>query len=60
MKILRVILLFSGIILTGFGVISIWVPQVNIQIESENNQIIGLIGLGIIALLASIFAKNRR
>ena len=68
MKILKTVLLVVGIALIGFGLYSAFVPQEVLDIgpveisakEGLNNQTLGMIGLGVLALLAALFAKNRR
>lgn len=60
MKILRAFLLLGGVLLIGFGLTHMLFPEYEIVADDANNQIIGIIGLGILAILASIFAKNRR
>ncbi len=60
MKILRGILLLAGVLLLGFGLVNLVVPQYSIIIDDTNNQVIGIMGLGFLAILAAVFAKNRR
>ncbi|MBZ0326951.1 MAG: hypothetical protein K8F54_05055 [Altibacter sp.] len=68
MRILKIILVIVGIALIGFGLYSAFVPQEVLDIgplevsakEGLNNQTLGMIGLGVLALLAALFAKNRR
>ncbi len=60
MKILRGILLLTGVLLLGFGLVNLFVPQYSTIIDDTNNQVIGIIGLGFLAILAAVFAKNRR
>jgi hypothetical protein len=68
MRILKMILVIVGIALIGFGLYSAFVPQEVLDIgfvevsakEGLNNQTLGMIGLGVLALLAALFAKNRR
>ncbi len=60
MKILRGILLLAGIFLIAYGLCSLLFPQYITVNGNENNQILGLMGLGILALLAAVFAKNLR
>lgn len=68
MRILKIILVIVGIALIGFGLYNAFVPQEVLDIgplevsakEGLNNQTLGMIGLGVLALLAALFAKNRR
>lgn len=66
MRVLKVILLIVGILLVGFGLYNAFVPQEVLAIgpievsakEGLNNQTLGMIGLGILALVAAAFIKN--
>ncbi len=68
MKILKLVLVIVGIVLIIFGLYNAFVPQEVLSIgtfevsseEGLTNQSLGMIGLGVLALLAAIFAKNRR
>lgn len=68
MKILKLVLVIVGITLIVFGLYNAFVPQEVLSIgslevsskEGLTNQSLGMIGLGVLALLAAIFAKNRR
>jgi hypothetical protein len=68
MKILKIVLLVGGVALITYGLYIAFVPQEVIEtsplVISEkpglNNQILGMIGLGFLAFIASIFIKNRR
>ena len=68
MKILKLVLVVVGVILIAFGLYDAFVPQEVLSIgsleisskEGLDNQTLGMIGLGVLALLAAIFAKNRR
>lgn len=68
MKILKTVLLVVGIALIGFGLYSAFVPQEVLDIgpveisakDGLNNQTLGMIGLGVLALLAALFVKNRK
>ncbi len=68
MKILKLILIITGIALVAFGLWNVFAPTETIDaglIASNdtvdpNNQTFGMIGLGVIALVAGAFLKNRR
>jgi uncharacterized membrane protein YobD (UPF0266 family) len=68
MKILKLVLVIVGVVLIVFGLYNAFVPQEVVSIgafevsveEGLTNQSIGMIGLGVLALLAAVFAKNRR
>lgn len=60
MKILRGILLLAGVLLIGFGLVNNFFPKYATLTNDANNQILGIIGLGVLAILAAVFAKNRR
>ncbi len=60
MKILRGILLVVGVGLIGFGIVNLFIPKYATIANDSGNQVIGIIGLGVLAVLASIFAKNNR
>ena len=68
MKILKLVLVVVGITLIAFGLYNAFVPQEVLSLgpleissnEGLDNQTLGMIGLGVLALLAAIFAKNRR
>ena len=68
MKILKLVLVVVGVILIAFGLYDAFVPQEVLSIgsleisskEGLDNQTLGMIGLGVLALLAAIFAKKRR
>jgi hypothetical protein len=67
MKILKTALLVVGIVLIAFGLYNAFVPQEVLDIgplevsakEGLSNQTLGMIGLGVLALLAAVFTKNR-
>ena len=67
MKLLRFVLLIVGVVLIIFGLYYAFVPQDMLDIgplqvsatEGFTNQTIGMLGLGLVALLAGIFIKNR-
>ena len=60
MKILRGILLVAGVVLIVFGLVNLFSPDYATITNDSGNQVVGIIGLGVLAILASIFAKNRR
>lgn len=68
MRILKIVLVLVGIVLILFGVYTAFVPQTVVEIgpvevnanEGMQNQTLGMIGLGVLALLAAVFAKKRR
>ena len=67
MKILRTVLIIVGIVLIGFGLYNAFVPQEVLDIgplevdakEGMSNQTLAMIGLGVVALIAGAFIKNR-
>ncbi len=68
MKILKSVLLIVGVVLIIFGLYNAFVPQSVLEIgplevnakEGLNNQTLGMIGIGVLALLAGALLKNRR
>ena len=68
MKILKLVLVIVGVVLIIFGLYNAFMPQEVLSIgtfevsaeEGLTNQALGMIGLGVLALLAAVFAKNRR
>lgn len=68
MKILKIILILTGIVLIVLGLYNAFVPQEVLDIgplevnakEGMTNQTLGMIGLGVVALIAGAFLKNRR
>ncbi|RFN58632.1 hypothetical protein [Marixanthomonas ophiurae] len=68
MKVLKLILIVVGILLIVFGLYNAFVPQEVVDIgplevsakEGLNNQTLAMIALGVLALLAGVFVKNRR
>ena len=68
MKILKMVLLIVGVILIIFGLYNAFVPQTVVDIgplelnaiEGLNNQTLGMIGIGVLALLGGALLKNRR
>lgn len=67
MKILKVVLLIVGVILIVFGLYNAFVPQQVLDIgplevnakEGLTNQTLGMIGIGVLALIAGALLKNR-
>jgi hypothetical protein len=68
MKILKLVLVIVGIVLIVFGLYNAFMPQEVLAIgtfvvsteKDVTNQSLGMIGLGVLALLAAVLAKNRR
>lgn len=68
MKILKMVLLIVGVALIIFGLYNAFVPQTVVDIgplevnakEGLNNQTLGMIGIGVLALLGGALLKNRR
>ncbi|SRX54403.1 hypothetical protein [Aequorivita sp. CIP111184] len=68
MKILKIVLLIVGVILIVFGLYNAFVPQQILDIgplevnakEGLTNQTLGMIGIGVLALIAGALLKNRR
>lgn len=68
MKILKIVLILVGVILITFGLYNAFVPQTVVDIgplevnakEGLNNQTLGMIGIGVLALLAGVLIKDRR
>lgn len=68
MKILKIVLLIVGVVLIIFGLYNAFVPQSVVNIgplevnakEGLTNQTLGMIGIGVLALLAGALLKNRR
>ncbi len=68
MKILKIVLLIVGVILIVFGLYNAFVPQQVLDIgplevnakEGLTNQTLGMIGIGVLALIAGAMLKNRR
>ncbi len=68
MKILKIVLLIVGVVLIIFGLYNAFVPQQVLDIgplevnakEGLTNQSLGMIGIGVLALIAGALLKNRR
>ena len=68
MKILKIVLLIVGVVLIIFGLYNAFVPQQVLDIgplevnakEGLTNQTLGMIGIGVFALIAGALLKNRR
>ncbi|HAT66006.1 MAG TPA: hypothetical protein DCS66_15650 [Flavobacteriaceae bacterium] len=68
MKILKTALLVVGIVLIAFGLYNAFVPQEVLDVgplevsakEGLSNQSLAMIGLGVVALIAGAFLKNRK
>ncbi|MDC7999546.1 hypothetical protein POV26_00690 [Aequorivita todarodis] len=68
MKILKIVLLIVGVVLIVFGLYNAFVPQEVLDIgplevnkkEGLTNQTLGMIGIGVLALIAGALIKNRR
>lgn len=68
MKVLKIVLLVVGVVLIGFGLYNAFVPQEVLDIgplevsakEGLSNQTLGMIGLGVLALVAGAFLKERK
>jgi hypothetical protein len=67
MKILKLIIVIAGAVLVGFGLYAAFVPQevldngsikVNVK-KGLNDQTLGMIGLGVVALIAGAFLGRR-
>lgn len=68
MKILKIVLLFAGVVLIAFGLYQAFVPQTVVALgplevnanEGITNQTLGMIGIGVLALFAGALLKYRR
>lgn len=68
MKVLKIVLLIVGVVLIIFGLYNAFVPQQVVDIgplevnakEGLTNQTLGMIGIGVLALVAGGLIKNRR
>jgi hypothetical protein len=67
MKVLKIVLLIVGVVLIILGLYNAFVPQEVLDIgplevnakEGLTNQTLGMIGIGVLALIAGLFIKNR-
>lgn len=68
MKILKIVLLIVGVVLIIFGLYNAFVPQTVVDLgplevnakEGLTNQTLGMIGIGVLALIGGALLKNRR
>ena len=68
MKILKIVLMFVGVVLVILGLYNAFVPQEVVSIgplevnakEGLSNQTLGMIGIGVFALIAGVLIQNRR
>jgi uncharacterized membrane protein len=68
MKILKIVLVIVGVLLIIVGLYHALVPQQVVDIgpikvsakEGINNQILAMIGLGVLSLVAGAFIKDRK
>lgn len=68
MKILKLVLILAGVVLIVLGLYNAFVPQEVLDIgplevsakEGLSNQTLGMIGLGVLSLVAGAYLKNRR
>lgn len=67
MNILKIVLLIAGVILVGMGLYQAFFPETVLSLgplevnktEGLSNQTLGMIGIGILALLGGAFIKKR-
>lgn len=67
MKILKLVLMVIGVVLVIMGLYNAFVPQEVISIgplevnakEGLSNQTLGMIGIGVFALIAGVMIKNK-
>ena len=68
MKVLKIVLMIVGVALLVFGLYNAFVPQTVLDIgpievsaeEGLTNQTVGMIGIGILAIIGGAMIKNRR
>lgn len=58
MKILRGILLVGGVALIGVGFVNLFIPKYATITNDSSSQVVGIIGLGVLAILASVFCQK--
>lgn len=67
MKILKIVLLIVGVVLIGMGLYQAFFPETVLSLgplevnkkEGLSSQTLGMIGIGVLALLGGAFIKNR-
>lgn len=67
MNILKIVLLIAGVVLVGMGLYQAFFPETVVSLgplevnktEGLSNQTLGMIGIGILALLGGAFIKKR-
>ena len=64
MKILRIVLVVGGLALVGYGLYSAFFIETTESIEwggaHLNNQVLGMVGVGLLATIAGLFMRRRR
>lgn len=68
MKILKLVLMIVGVVLVVMGLYNAFVPQEVLSVgplevnakEGLSNQTLGMIGIGVFALIAGVLIKNKR
>lgn len=64
MKILRIVLILGGLSLVGYGLYTAFFSETAEALNSNsggmNNQLIGMIGVGLLAAVAGFFMRRRR
>jgi|26BtaG_2_1085354.scaffolds.fasta_scaffold00020_50 disulfide bond formation protein DsbB len=67
MKILKIVLLIAGVVLIGMGLYQAFFPETVVSLgplevnktEGLSSQTLGMIGIGVLALLGGSFIKQR-
>jgi len=67
MKVLKAVLFIAGILLISFGLYAVFYPEpaleaapVRIETDSRfDNQVLGMVGIGILAILATVLIKKK-